>query len=172
LFSPQRRGGPKYLPGGLAAELRDWLVEVKEGADVVADLDSGQPPMSEHLRAAPSAVVMTMMRVRVEAVRRGGVGMTLVAGRQVGSGPGRVGPDRDSQGRGREGERDAVEVRVMLAGEGMVQGLGGGDSGGNLGRVVPGAVVAVAPPTWEVELGADGRWAVAYRWEVVREGGG
>ncbi|SPQ20965.1 0e546d90-256e-4766-9347-bbb976b05f11 [Thermothielavioides terrestris] len=32
IFSPQRRGA-KYFPGGLAAELRDWLVEAKGGVD-------------------------------------------------------------------------------------------------------------------------------------------
>jgi hypothetical protein len=59
-----------------------------------------------------------------------------------------------------------VRVRVILAGEGNIEGLGVGDGGGNRCRVVPGAVVAVAPPAWDVELG--GRWAVAYRWEVVK----
>lgn len=28
-FSPQRRGGPKYIAGGLASELQGWLSEVK-----------------------------------------------------------------------------------------------------------------------------------------------
>ncbi|KAL8774593.1 MAG: hypothetical protein Q9209_000966 [Squamulea sp. 1 TL-2023] len=28
IFSPHRRGGPKFLPGGMAATVRDWVVDV------------------------------------------------------------------------------------------------------------------------------------------------
>ncbi|KAL2129809.1 hypothetical protein VTI74DRAFT_7279 [Chaetomium olivicolor] len=57
-------------------------------------------------------------------------------------------------------------VRVILAGEGNIEGLGVGRRGGNRNLVAPGVVVAIAPPAWDVEL--DGRWAVAYRWEVIK----
>lgn len=83
--------------------------------------------------------------------------MTLVCGRLV-EGTGGAGAGGGEQ---EEGGR----VRVILAGEGNIEGLGAGKGGGNRGRVVTGAVVAVVPPAWDVEL--DGLWAVAYRWEVV-----
>ena len=138
IFSPQRRGA-KYLAGGLAAELRDWLVDVKGGVDGEGEVRASSAVLGFDVltgAAAGAAVV----RVAVEEVTGGGPGMALVAGRVVGG-----------FGEG---------VRVILAGEGSIEGLGG-----NRGRVVPGAVVAVAPPAWDVEL--DGRWAVACRWEVV-----
>ncbi|KAK0635873.1 hypothetical protein B0T17DRAFT_503372 [Bombardia bombarda] len=145
IFSPQRRrrgrggdgvSGGKYVSGGLAAELRDWLVDVKEETDK---------------RPATATV-----QLAVEDVRRGGQGITLVTGRPVTA--------ASSSGQG-------LGVRAILAGVGGIEdGLGGGGGGSasvirKRNRVLPGSVVAIAPPAWDVEL--DGRWAVAYRWEVV-----
>lgn len=155
IFSPQRRGA-RYLPGGLAAELRDWLVDVKEGVAVVdGEVDGkGRAGISSALFCA-SSTSSTVARVVVGEVRRGGPGMTLISGRVVAGGGGSVG--------------EGASARVILAGLGNVEGLGRESKGcGNQGRVVPGAVVAVAPPAWDAEL--DGKWVVAYRWEVV-EGG-
>jgi hypothetical protein len=42
MFSPHRRGAPRYAAGGLAAELRDWLVGVK---GVGSDGETGPPPL-------------------------------------------------------------------------------------------------------------------------------
>ncbi|KAF3760794.1 hypothetical protein M406DRAFT_334412 [Cryphonectria parasitica EP155] len=61
-FSPQRRGA-KYVPGGLAAEVRDWLVQVK-GA-------------SEYDRPAGASVQM-----KVDEVRDGS-GMWIVGAHEV-----------------------------------------------------------------------------------------
>lgn len=61
-FSPQRRGA-KYVPGGLAAELRDWLVQVKGG--------------SEYDRPAGSSVELAVDEVK------SGAGMWIVAARQA-----------------------------------------------------------------------------------------
>ncbi|KAK3359030.1 hypothetical protein B0T25DRAFT_599985 [Lasiosphaeria hispida] len=137
IFSPQRRG-ERYLPGGLASELREWLVEVKRGTD---DNDTTTA-------TATPAAAATSVRVGVEKVRRGGSGIALVAGRVVASS-------------GQGGPRPGTAVRAILAGDGVVEGLGRNE-------VVPGGVVAVAPPAWDIELG--GRWSVAYRWEMVKGG--
>ena len=133
IFSPQRRGA-RYLPGGLASELRDWLVEIKEN-----DLE-------------PSAHQYAAVRLAIEQVRHGGPGMTLISGRPIGEG-GQLGPS----------------ARAILTGDGVLEedvGLGGV---GARSKVVPGGVVAVAPPAWDVEI--PERWAIAYRWGLVREGG-
>lgn len=61
-FSPQRRGA-KYVPGGLAAEVRDWLVQVK-GA-------------SEYDRPAGSSIGVTVGEVK------SGVGMHLIAAQRL-----------------------------------------------------------------------------------------
>ncbi|KAK0720693.1 hypothetical protein B0H67DRAFT_577031 [Lasiosphaeris hirsuta] len=133
IFSPQRRGGDRYVAGGLASELRDWLVEAKRGTG-----DDGTTT------APTPAAAATSVRLGIETVRRGGSGIALVAGRVV-------------AGAGAPGQ----EVRAILAGDGVVEGLG-------KNKVVPGGVVAIAPPAWDVELG--GRWAVAYRWEMLKGG--
>lgn len=102
-FSPQRGrrrgGGAKYVSGGLAAELRDWLVEVKGGGGGGGDADLADAPVS--------AAVLPVIEVE-EA--RPGPGMWLVRGWQ------RV-PDG-------EGGTRCVGVRAMLAGEGRLSGLG------------------------------------------------
>lgn len=61
-FSPQRRGA-KYVPGGLAAEVRDWLVQVKGAA--------------EYDRPAGSSVGATVGEVR------SGAGMHLVTAQRL-----------------------------------------------------------------------------------------
>ncbi|KAK4104560.1 hypothetical protein N658DRAFT_464214 [Parathielavia hyrcaniae] len=158
IFSPQRRG-TKYLPGGLAAELRDWLVDVKGGVDgegEVAATCSALKFTSSSSSCSATGNVAGTARIVVEDVSRGGPGMTLVAGRQV--------PVMEDEG---EGAEFGGRVNVILAGEGNIEGLGGGGKGGgNRGRVVPGAVVTLVPPAWDVML--DGLWAVAYRWEAVK----
>jgi hypothetical protein len=139
IFSPQRRGA-KYLPGGLAAELRDWLVDVKGGVDGEGEVKATSSALSFTSATGSAAKVV------VGEVLRGGPGMTLVSGRVV--------------------DGDDGDVRVILAGEGSIEGLGGGGEAGNRSQVVSGAMVAIAPPAWDVEL--DGQWAVAYRWEVIK----
>lgn len=141
-FSPQRRGA-RYVPGGLAAELRDWLVEVKgrggdgAGADIgggiTADADSDADARA----------------VEVDEVCAG-QGMWLVTGRQ--------------RGRGGEGEGQFVDVRAILAGEGRLSGLA------RRNEVVSGCVVQVLPPAWDIDL-QDGRWSVACDWHVLRGSG-
>lgn len=143
IFSPQRRGA-KYLPGGLAAELRDWLVDVKGGVDGEGEVKATSSALGFGSATGAAAKVV------VGEVARGGPGMTLVSGRVVDGGD--------------------VDVRVILAGEGSIEGLGGGGGAGNRNQVVSGAVVAIVPPAWDVEL--DGQWAVAYRWEVAKGVGG
>ncbi|KAK3377850.1 hypothetical protein B0H63DRAFT_478152 [Podospora didyma] len=138
IFSPQRRGGDKYIGGGLAAELRDWLVDVK-GSEFGDD--------SEQKSCAATMAV----RLAINHVHHGGQGLTLIAGRVA---------------RGdRPAKPNAPTVHAILAGEGRVEGLGSSKKN----RVSPGAVISIAPPAWDVEL--ETRWAVAYRWEVVRNPG-
>ncbi|KAB5535101.1 hypothetical protein GE09DRAFT_1291259 [Coniochaeta sp. 2T2.1] len=92
-FSPQRRGA-KYVNGGLAGELRDWLVDVKglsEAAD--ASAATGSKPGGE--TEFTSAVT-----VSVEEVNQG-TGFRLVRGTNGQGGP----------------------VHMVLAGEGRFFGL-------------------------------------------------
>lgn len=95
-FSPQRRGA-KYVAGGLAAEVRDWLVQVKSAA--------------EYDRPAEGASV----RAAVDGVRAGD-GMWIVAGHHPATGAGAESGT----------EVDGGPARIILAGDGRIAaGLGG-----------------------------------------------
>ncbi|KAK3365754.1 hypothetical protein B0T24DRAFT_636644 [Lasiosphaeria ovina] len=147
IFSPQRRGGDKYVAGGLAAELRDWLVEIKRSE--FADDGEGGTAGKQKQPAAAAAV-----RVGIDKVRPGGPGLTLVAGRVLPAG---------------SGGGSSNVVHAILAGEGRrpeVLDTAGGGSSSSHGVVSPGAVVAISPPAWDAEL-LHRRWAVVYRWEVA-----
>lgn len=97
-FSPRRRGA-KYVPGGLAAELRDWLVQLK-GA-------------SEYDRPAGAGV-----RVKVDEAKAG-EGMWIVAARHVSEAEG-------GAAAGDSSSSSSSSARVVLAGDGRVAaGLGG-----------------------------------------------
>lgn len=95
-FSPHRRG-QKYVPGGLAAEVRNWLVNLESSI-----------PSSSTMRSGNS----WRMKLMIDEVSGGGrAGFTLVKGRQVL--PDHVDAMIDSLG----------TVNVVLAGEGTITGL-------------------------------------------------
>lgn len=75
IFSPQRAPrnprSRRHVPGGMAAELRDWLVEIKENE---AESNNGGAP------------TLGLVRLSVEEIRRDAPpGMMLVAGRVGGT---------------------------------------------------------------------------------------
>ena len=159
IFSPQRRRGARYVPGGLASELRDWLLEVKGG--------SGTEPTP----------VAATAHLAVETINKcgSGISMTLVTGRPMIGGP--------------DGTKVSKSFRALLAGDGRMEGLSGSGAGveskpegeeedangTDRKPLVPGAMVAIAPPAWDIDLGEEeeddqgdkGKWAVAYRWDVL-----
>ncbi|RYP30298.1 hypothetical protein DL767_006332 [Monosporascus sp. MG133] len=150
-FSPHhRRGaGNKYAPGGLAAEVRDWLVGIEAGSGVVKRREEGEWDsrlVIDDVRAAP------------------GMGV-LVSGYRVRDGLGEV----EMLGSGSGGGRDEPEpepgtgscTKVILAGQGRLVGLA------RRNEVGRGAVVGIAGPTWEAELGGLGSWVVACDWMVL-----
>ncbi|RYP08490.1 hypothetical protein DL764_001878 [Monosporascus ibericus] len=148
-FSPHHRRGAsnRYAPGGLAAEVRDWLMGIEAGSGVVKRREEGEWDarlVVDDVRAAP------------------GMGV-LVSGRQVRDGLGEV----EMLGSGSGGGRDEPEpgtgpgTKVILAGQGRLVGLA------RRNEVGRGAVVGIAGPTWEVELGGLGIWAVACDWMVL-----
>jgi hypothetical protein len=140
-FSPHRKG-QKYIPGGLAAEVRDWLM----------NLDSALPAQAGRGKAKED---VWLVKVLVEEVTGGGrAGMSLVRGTQVG---------RES-GSGSENSNkvvDALEkVKVILAGEGAGVGLQRGK------RVEVGKVVGIKGPVWEVVVEGE-KWGVGVDWKVL-----
>ncbi|KAI1133448.1 hypothetical protein F5Y10DRAFT_229049 [Nemania abortiva] len=155
VFSPRRKG-TKYIQGGLAAELRDWLVDVEAGIGSGSMTGPGTKCDEEWVA-----------RIRVDSLRgasKNARGMTLILGRQVLDGKKNSSAESRCQG----GSEEAVEVlgtntiRLILAGPGRLSGLGVGTD------VRPGVLLGIARPTWEVILDGLGRWGVACDWAVLR----
>ncbi|EMR83563.1 hypothetical protein BcDW1_7829 [Botrytis cinerea BcDW1] len=125
-FSPHRKGR-QYLVGGLAAEVRDWLINIDSG---IGGVQKGKERNGEWVT-----------KIKIEEVRRDGREMCLVRGKQV----------RDVDG---EVVVDGVgEVRVMLAGEGMGMGLQRGmdvDVGRTVGIKGPVWEIVVEGAKWGV----------------------
>ncbi|KAM7203769.1 hypothetical protein V8F33_002084 [Rhypophila sp. PSN 637] len=139
IFSPSKRKGARYVSGGLAAELRDWLVDVK----------------TESEKRVSSAAIA---RLTIDNLRNSGPGITLISGNLT---PPAVMPDSE-----------APEFRAILVGEGGLVNEGDGgleDQSRHKQKtsVSAGDVVGVAPPAWDIDLPGQGRWSVAYRWDVM-----
>ncbi|KAK7946754.1 uncharacterized protein PG986_011075 [Apiospora aurea] len=145
-FSPRRKGA-KYVPGGLASELRDWLMNIESATGSKRDGDWAA-------------------RLRVDEVRTAS-NMMLVSGSQQQQRQ-RDADDNMNNGGGSGGgnglfisKNGGVSSRVILAGEGRLQGLG------KKSEVSVGCVVAIARPVWGVDLGSEGQWVVACDWVVL-----
>ncbi|KAJ8120205.1 hypothetical protein ONZ43_g3028 [Nemania bipapillata] len=152
VFSPRRKGA-KYVQGGLAAELRDWLVDVEAGLGSGSGSTTGPGTKRDEEWIA---------KIRVDDLRSAdgnARGMTLVLGRQVLDEKSSVSVVNHYPGEGEE----PVEVlgtntiRLILAGPGRLTGLGVGND------VRPGVLLGIARPTWEVVLDGLGRWGVCLR---------
>ncbi|CAN8105962.1 unnamed protein product [Discula destructiva] len=133
-FSPQRRG-VKYVPGGLAAEVRDWLVQVKGP--------------SEYDRPAGQSVRLNVKQVRTCNPS----GMCIISGTEV-----KGGADID----GSLVQKDVQEhqpAKVILAGDGRIVGLGGKRV------VARGKTLSLYQPMWDIALDDLGRFAVACDWD-------
>ena len=136
-FSPHRKG-QKYIAGGLAAEVRDWLMNL-EGA--IPDT-RGKRRDEEWL-----------IRIVVDEVSGGfKEGMRMVRGRQIHALDvlGEVGEMADTVG----------GVKVILAGEGAGTGLQKGSA------VEVGKMVGIKGPVWEVVVEGV-KWGVGVDWKVL-----
>ncbi|KAI1104779.1 hypothetical protein F4804DRAFT_306320 [Jackrogersella minutella] len=141
-FSPHRKGA-KYVPGGLAASVRGWFVDVWAGASTAAaarrDGEWIARVVVEEVRAAPGLTLVT--------------GRHVVADRDAGDGNG----DPPAEG----GDAQARGVRVVLSGSPRIAGLE------RRQEVRPGVVVGVGRPTWEVSVPGQGRWGVVCEWAIL-----
>ncbi|KAK8102656.1 hypothetical protein PG984_015802 [Apiospora sp. TS-2023a] len=147
-FSPRRKGA-KYVPGGLASELQDWLMNIETATGSKRDGDWAARLCVEEVRTASN-----MMLVRGSQQHR-----HLDA------------DDNDKGGGGGGGggsglfisKHGDVSSRVILAGEGRLQGLA------RKSEVAVGCVVGIARPVWEVDLGSEGQWVVGCDWVVLSQ---
>lgn len=135
-FSPHRRG-QKYVPSGLAAEVRDWLV----------NLESTLPSTSTQKKDRENDP--WLVKVLVDEISGNDRdGMALVRGRQVlATGNGKMVAALES-------------VRVILAGEGQHAGLQKG------APLAIGKTIGIKGPVWEVVLEGM-KWGVGVDWKVL-----
>lgn len=136
-FSPHRRG-QKYVVGGLAAEVRDWLINIDSSVSSHGNIGGQRKERDKEW----------VVKLMVDEVSRDGREMCLVRGRQI----------RDLDGEvvvGGEGT-----VRVMLAGEGSGTGLQRGK------EVDVGRVVGIKGPVWEIVVEGE-KWGVGVDWKVL-----
>ncbi|KAE8454007.1 hypothetical protein EG329_007783 [Mollisiaceae sp. DMI_Dod_QoI] len=135
-FSPNRRG-QKYVSGGLAAEVRDWLF----------NLESALP--STRSREGKEEWLARIMVDEVSGSSK--AGFTMVRGRQIHAVEGDEGGGMiDTMG----------DAKVLLAGEGQVTGLQRG------GKVEVGNRVGIKGPVWEVVVEGV-RWGVGVDWKIL-----
>lgn len=157
VFSPQGRKGrkgnaAKYVPGGLAAEVRDWLVEIEAGGSI----GGGNRSVALDRIGGGGAGEDWVARITIEEVREA-PGMALIRGRRDNVEADNTTPDR----MGTDARPGADDFKALLAGPGRLLGLA------RRNEVVPGTVVGIARPTWEVELVNLGLWTVACDWVVL-----
>ncbi|KAI2625728.1 hypothetical protein GGR54DRAFT_511811 [Hypoxylon sp. NC1633] len=148
-FSPHRKGA-KYIPGGLAAEVRDWFVDVWAASGTTG---AGIGPAGIGIGVGVGAREGDWIaRIRVDDVC-GAPGMAFIQGRR----------ERDERGGAGDaaGAQDPGTARVVLAGSPRVAGLE------RRRDVGPGVVVGVGRPAWEVLVPGQGRWAVACEWAIL-----
>jgi hypothetical protein len=183
-FSPQRRG-QKFLPGGLAAEVIGWVMNLENSTAAIppsSTFPSTSTFASTSANARPHSRGRDAVKVLVDEVRGGhAAGMTLVRGRQVHSGGNArlVGSTRSGNDRKWNEQGDVIDhlgvVRIILAGTGTSSS---GDAFlRNTNVVEKGKMVRIRQPVWEVVLGGnddDGetgnqreKWGVAVSWEAV-----
>lgn len=134
----------QYVPGGLAAGLRDWLVQMKSGGGGCIGGNDRK------LYAAASC----SGRFDVEETRAA-PGLCLALGRRQGQQ--NQSPADTSVGNGRETKVDSP-VRLLLAGDRRQHVLDTAIDNSQL-------VVSIAPPAWNIVL--DGQpWMVATDWTL------
>lgn len=134
----------QYVPGGLAAELRDWLVQIKNGSGMAAAMAKTRTK-----KGKPSI----LGAYQVEDVSEPSSGMRLAVARQ---------PPNTSTSMSTSTDED-LDTRLLLAGEDKSAGT---RRAGTRQAEPPQSslsTVSVAAPAWEVVL--DGQsWVVASNW--------
>ena len=144
------------MTGGLAAEVRDWLVNI----DSSIPSKSGSIPANAAredswvANSAPSLLPKTghrpkddlwVARIVIDEISGGArAGMTLVRGHQYSD----------------HGNQPAGSINVILAGEGVATGLH------KMSKLEEGNIVGIKGPAWEVVIEGE-KWGVGVDWKVM-----
>lgn len=145
----------QYVPGGLAASLRDWLVQVKSGGG------HGATTTTAAMTGGPGRFI-------VHETRQAPGMMRVALGR-------RQTVKNDTKGGEAEETGATPLARLLLAGEGR-QWMAGRNIVHTTGEDAPGAqsgeaeqsIVSISHPAWEITLGGQ-PWTVASDWSIHEE---
>lgn len=152
-FSPHRKG-QKYVPGGLAAEVRDWLVDINSSVPSAVNVRSADTQKTNEAGLAHSASrgieEIWVAKIIIEEISgSASSGMTLARGHRA------VDHDKDLLSKG------STPLKIILAGEGQGVGLQKG------AKLEVGGLVGIKGPAWEVVIEGE-KWGVAVEWKVLR----
>jgi hypothetical protein len=135
-FSPHRKG-QKYVPGGLAVEMRDWLMNI----------ESAVPAPRQREKAKGDPLLVKLLIDEVSGNAR--AGLVLARGRQVHN------MDEHTV------TTDTIgTMKVILAGEGSITGLQ------KASPVEAGKIIGIKRPVWEVVVEGE-KWGVGVDWKVL-----
>lgn len=135
-FSPHRKG-QKYVPGGLASEMRDLLMNIESTTSAKA---LGNQKKENEWQ-------VKLVIDEVNGSERSG--LTLIRGRQL-----------HSMDDGIEVADTIGFMKIALAGEGAATGLQRGS------KVEAGRHVGIKGPMWEILLEGE-KWGVGVNWKVL-----
>lgn len=141
VFSPHRRG-KKFVPGGMAETLRDWIVDVSRGLQRQGATDYGRwDDGGGHDNAG---------RLKILAVEKGDSGrdgVALIRGEWSGQIDSMDPTERND------------ELRAILVGSGDARGP-------STDGISPGAIVSPRPPHWTVDIQGE-KWMVCADWRIA-----
>lgn len=179
-FSPSRRG-EKYLIGGLASELRSWIINIGNEPRP-AGLSNQTNTASSSYSITNTSMVQAQNRVsnkerdqwRTQIIvdeMSGGYGasqggMTLIRGRSIQTNFHQVSTEMENSpeqvaGAGLSSSpSQSTRLKIMLAGTGLADGLN------RTKRVEVGFRIGIHGPTWEVDVGGE-KWRVVVKWRVM-----
>ncbi|EPE05988.1 hypothetical protein F503_02817 [Ophiostoma piceae UAMH 11346] len=138
----------QYVPGGLAAELRDWLVQIKNGSGMAASKEFSTDILGHYAVHALASVAGPSAGMRLAAVRQtSATTRTKITKAETAT----AAVDK------------MPEVRLLLAGEDKSAGARRAEPPLSTRSMSTLSSVSVAAPAWEVVL--DGQaWVVASNW--------
>lgn len=146
-FSPHRRS-QKFVPGGMADVVRSWILSVGHGG-FQADTANHQP--RQRIERTPRPGQPARIQVTERTEEKSGHRLKFVAGQATAR----------TRSSATQNEESSSSIRAVLVGPAK-------DSSRD---VKVGDDVAIAPPTWEVEVGPhEEKWLVVVDWNVTSKG--
>lgn len=163
-FSPRKRD-EKYVVGGLASELRSWILNVGNERSSTSRNGFAGPTIPPHATSLVSGHAQNSktspwkFKILIDEISggqgAGEAGMTLVRGRQI------IPQSHEAGGTSTQSEMvDSLgQIKIILAGAGIVDGLN------RAKKVGVGMTVGIKGPTWDTVVEGV-TWGVVCEWRI------